>query len=84
MNYLTTTELRTKSAKLVDLLKRDIDVTLLHRSKIIGRISPQTADLGLKNLKGFKNFLKSLLPTKLIGPKKRSEIYRHHLVKRYG
>lgn len=79
MNYLTTTELRTKSAQLIDFLKRDIDVTLIYRSKIIGRILPQTGDLGLKDLKGFKDLLRKLTPQKLVGPEKRGEIYRRHL-----
>lgn len=84
MDYLTTTELRTKSAKLIDFLKRDIDVTLIYRSKIIGRILPQIEEIGLKDLKGFKSFLEGLRPSKLISQRKRNETYRRQLVKKYG
>lgn len=39
--YITTTELRTKSAELVSLLAAGSDVNLVHRSQIIGRVIPK-------------------------------------------
>ncbi len=40
MNYITTTELRTKTTWLVAILKKGESVFLIHRSKIIGEIRP--------------------------------------------
>lgn len=41
MQYITTTELRTKSKKLVEMLREGLSIDLLHRSKVIGKIHPK-------------------------------------------
>jgi len=45
MNYISTTDLRTKSAKLRDSLKKGESIFLLHRSKVIGVFEPYTEDI---------------------------------------
>ena len=40
MQYITTTELRTKSSKVVTTLKEGSRLRLIHRSKVIGDIVP--------------------------------------------
>lgn len=40
MNFITTTDLRTKSSALVNSLKEGTSVSLIHRSKIVGVIKP--------------------------------------------
>lgn len=44
MQTITTTELRTKTSKLVAALKAGKRVTLIHRSKIIGVFRPVVKD----------------------------------------
>lgn len=41
MNLITTTELRTKTSKLVESLLRGEEVDLIHRSKIVATIKPK-------------------------------------------
>lgn len=61
MNYITTTDLRTKSTELVESLKNGKPVSLIHRSKVVGEIvpvsdkSPKTIDA--KKLQGIINRL---------------------------
>jgi len=43
MNYITTTELRTKSSNLVESLLKGEEINLIHRSKVIGAIVPKEA-----------------------------------------
>ena len=54
MDYITTTDLRTKSSDLVNSLKNGMAVSLIHRSKIVGTIIPksnmQTKTISVKKL----------------------------------
>lgn len=40
MQYITTTELRTKTPELIETLSRGQSVILIHRSKVIGEFKP--------------------------------------------
>lgn len=40
MNYITTTQLRTKSTELVNALSKGDSVSLVHRSRVIGKVVP--------------------------------------------
>jgi antitoxin (DNA-binding transcriptional repressor) of toxin-antitoxin stability system len=40
MNHITTTDLRTKSSELIASLENGKSVSLVHRSKIVGKIMP--------------------------------------------
>lgn len=44
MQTITTTELRTKSKELVEVLQAGQSVDLIHRSKIVGEIKPKMYD----------------------------------------
>lgn len=84
MNYITTTQLRTQSSQLVEALKRGNTVSLVHRSKIIGKIQPADEQLHVFHLAEFRKLFKGVKRPKFIVYKKRAEIYRNHLEKKYG
>jgi hypothetical protein len=44
MQFITTTELRTKSKELIKLLQEGRSVDLIHRSKVVGEIKPKIQD----------------------------------------
>lgn len=86
MNYITTTELRTKSSQLVDELRRGGVVSLIHRSKVIGEIKPKLYDpkpLTKEDIKKLIKLAKALNLPKL-SYKERERRYREHLMKKYG
>ena len=83
MQYLTTTELRTKSTQLVNALKNGVSVSLIHRSKIIGKIQPVQDQVKPFDIKEFKRLAKNLnLPKTTYA--QREKIYRKHLMEKYG
>lgn len=85
MNYITTTDLRTKSSELVEALKRGDSVSLIHRSKVIGDITPaRVSEAPPVNVEAFRKFLKSIKPKSIIPRSQREKVYRAHLEKKYG
>jgi len=86
MNYITSTELRTKTSELVKALKKGQSVSLLHHSRIIGTFEPKIKDEPVKivDVKALKKFLDEIKPKKLIPRKDRDKIYRKHLEEKYG
>lgn len=84
MQYLTTTDLRTKTSELVNTLKQNGEVTLIHRSKIVGIIKPVENQPKPFDVEKFRLFLKSIKPIKIIPRHKRDKIYRKHLMEKYG
>lgn len=85
MQYITTTELRTKSSKLVDYLTKGNIISLVHRSKVIGTIEPaKFIEAPPATLEGLRAFLKAVKPKRLTPRLKREEMYRKHLLERYG
>lgn len=84
MNYITTTELRTRSSELVNLLLSGEDVTLVHRSKIIGEIKPKIESKSkLFDAKKFAEVAKELNLPKLT-QKQREQNYREAMMKKHG
>lgn len=85
MQYITTTELRTQSSDLVEILKRGGSVSLIHRSKIIGEIKPREESKALtkENINELKKLAKGLNLPKT-SYKQREKVYRKHLMKKYG
>lgn len=82
MNYITTTQLRTKSSELVNTLKRGSSVSLIHRSKVIGEIKPKKEAKPF-NAEDFKKLVDGLdLPKTTYA--QREKIYRKHLMEKYG
>lgn len=83
MNYITTTDLRTKSSQLVSDLKKGTKVSLIHRSKIVGIIEPVVKSPKPFDAAKFKLLVKGLnLPHTTYD--QREKIYRAHLMKKYG
>lgn len=82
MYLITTTELRTKSKKLVSALSEGKSVDLIHRSKVIGEIKPK------RNGKPFdaKNFLKLVQKLNLpkLSDKEIEKRYREAMKKKHG
>lgn len=87
MNYITTTDLRTKSSQLVLALKNGFSVSLVHRSTIIGEIRPkekQSAKIFTKeSAEKLKRLAHELLVPKL-SDKEIERRYRKHLMEKYG
>ena len=83
MQYITTTDLRTKTPELINTLKQKGEVSLIHRSKIVGVIKPVEASPKPFDPVAFDRLIKDLHLPKTT-PKQRERIYRKHLVKKYG
>lgn len=84
-SYITTTGLRTKSAQLVDTLRKGNPVSLIHRSQVIGEIKPiENQQPVIFDADKFKKLLKSLGSLRRISIKEREKIYRKHLEEKYG
>ena len=80
------TELRSKAAYAVELLKEGRELLLIHRSKIIGKIVPtkQGEEVKLTDLKAFIKTLEGIKPKKTIPRSKRKREMLSYLKKRYG
>jgi antitoxin (DNA-binding transcriptional repressor) of toxin-antitoxin stability system len=83
MNYITTTDLRTKSSQLVSDLKKGSKVSLIHRSKVVGVIEPVQEPLKTFDLKKFRKFVRGASITPL-SYQEREKRYRKHLEEKYG
>lgn len=86
MNYITTTDLRTKSSQLVDFLLRGTEVSLIHRSKVVGIIKPvqNTAQpLTQESIDKLKKLAIQLNLAKTTY-KEREKRYRLHMIEKYG
>ncbi len=86
MEYITTTDLRTKSSQLVSDLKKGKRISLVHRSQVVGEITPTfpIKEKVIFDAKKFKEAMRALRPKRLIPKKDRERIYRAHLMKKYG
>lgn len=85
MQYITTTNLRTQTSKLVKTLKENGKVSLIHRSEVIGVIEPIEATQGEPvTLEKLRAFLKAVKPKKLVPKSKRESVYRKRLMEKYG
>lgn len=84
MQYITTTELRTMSKKLVEALREGHSIDLIHRSKVVGEIKPKIYDPKPFDPDAFEKFLDNMRPNKLVPKKDREKIYRKHLEEKYG
>ena len=80
---MTTTNLRTKTTQLVNALKKNSRISLIHRSKIVAIIQPIQVAGKPFDARLFAHYLKEikLVPT---SHKQRKMIYQAHLNKKYG
>ena len=86
MDYITTTDLRTKSSQLVTSLQNGTEISLIHRSKIVGVIKPiqkSTKPLTQEDIDSLKRLAKAQNAPR-ISYKERERIYRRHLMEKYG
>ena len=83
MNLITTTELRTRTNDLVNLLLNGEGVQIIHRSKLIGTIRPKK-----KVIKGFDADAVMAITAKFNHPiltdKEIDRRYRAAMIKRHG
>lgn len=84
MEYITATELRTKTKELVKYLKNGNSTNLVYKSKIVGIVSP----IKEKRLKvvdeHFIEIMKKMSTNTVTTKKQREQIYRKHLIDKYG
>jgi len=85
VQYITTTELRTKSRQLVEELLSGGRVKLIHRSKVVGKIEPahEPKQFTKETIVELKKIAKRLNLPKL-SYKERERRYGNYLKKRYG
>ena len=84
MEFITTTQLRTQSTRLVKQLRLGAKVSLVHRSQVIGSISPCSQTAKKINVSLFKEFLDTVKPEKLVSQSTREKIYTKRLLQKYG
>jgi antitoxin (DNA-binding transcriptional repressor) of toxin-antitoxin stability system len=85
MHTITTTQLRTQTTRLVHLLQQGEEVSLIHRSRVIGDVRPAPAKPTpvVFDAKKFIELTKKLnLP--YLTPKQRERNYRRHMEQKYG
>lgn len=82
MQYITVTELRTKTPQLVKALKSGHTVKLIHRSQVVGDIRPSPKVFKPLDVTALKSAIKALnLPH--LTPEQRAENYRRHFEEKY-
>lgn len=83
MQYITFTELRTKSSKLIEVLREGQSVDLIHRSKVVGEIRPKIYDPKPFDAAKFLKIVKKLnLPN--LSRRQMEARYRKHMMEKYG
>ena len=86
MNYITTTQLRTKSKELLKALEAGESISLVHRSRIVGKIEPdrhQGKILTSKDITELKKIIKEMnLPH--LSYRQREKNYRDAMEKKHG
>ncbi|KKU27584.1 MAG: hypothetical protein UX80_C0033G0009 [Candidatus Amesbacteria bacterium GW2011_GWA2_47_11b] len=86
MDYITTTQLRTKSPRLIEALLAGRSIDLIHRSRMVGEIRPKRQDPKIMTKKSIRELM--VLAKKMNLPKlsykEREKRYREHLMKKYG
>lgn len=86
MNFVSTTELRTKSSELIKSLKKGESVSLIHRSKVVGVIKPAQTESKVFTAEKIKELERAVEELNLprTSYAEREKRYRSHLVKKYG
>lgn len=85
MQYITTTQLRTQSSRVVKILKEGDRVRLVHRSRLVGEIQPlqDPKPLTKEGIEQIKKLAKKLNLPKL-SYRERERRYRKHIMEKYG
>ena len=84
MNYITTTDLRTKSSDLISSLKKGQSISLIHRSSIVGKIIPsRQGEAKIINGKHLADTIQQLNLPKL-SLQEIDKRYESAMIKKYG
>ena len=83
MEYITATELRTKTKELVKYLKSGNSTNLVYKSKIVGIVSPVMEKKSKVVDEHFIKFMKKASLDTVTTKKQREQIYRKHLMDKY-
>lgn len=83
MNYITTTQLRTKTPELINTLLSGGSVNLIHRSQIVGEIVPKKSEPKIFDAARFEKIVKKL-NFKPLTRQEAENNYRNHIMKKYG
>jgi len=83
MQFITTTELRTKSKELVKVLQEGRSVDLIHRSKVVGEIKPKLYDPKPFDPDKFLKIVEKLNFPRLT-PRQIEARYRAAMIKKHG
>jgi antitoxin (DNA-binding transcriptional repressor) of toxin-antitoxin stability system len=84
MKYISTTELRTKSSELIEGLKAGESVNLIHRSEVVGVITPFSDESPAPSPEALQDFLRLAASSRSTSRKEREQAYHTHLSKKYG
>lgn len=83
MNLITSTELRTKTPQVIDILLAGGSVDLIHRSRIVGEIRPKKSEGKVFNAKRFLKIIERLnLPH--LSYAEREKKYREAMERKHG
>lgn len=83
MNFITTTELRTRVPLILDLLSRGEAVELVHRSRVVGDIKPRTSTTKTISARELQKKIDALGLPKLTD-KEIDRRYRAAMMKKHG
>ena len=84
MEYITATELRTKTKELVKFLKNGNSTNLVYKSKIVGIVSPIKEKRPKVVDQHFIEIMKKMSTNKVTTKRQREQTYRKHLMDKYG
>lgn len=83
--YISTTELREQSSKVVSKLKLGEEMLLVHRSNVIGVIKPISRHMKtITDIDRFKRDIAASKPKRIMPRHLREAVYRRNLLKKYG
>ncbi len=83
MNYVTTTDLRTKTKDVIKTLTEGRSIDLIHRSKVVGEIKPKIYDPKPFDVERFAKTVDKLNFPNLT-PKQIETRYRKAMVEKHG
>ena len=84
MEYMSTSDLRRKTSKLRDALKKGNDVHIMYRSKVIGILKPYFDKEVTATLEKLNNFIQNFPVKNPKSYKERKKEYLKHLEQKYG
>ena len=86
MYTITTTQLRTQTTRLVNLLQQGEEVSLIHRSRLVGRVMPQKKQPKVFTHRDARRMAELIERLNLpqLSQAEMERNYRDHMAKKYG